>query len=81
MQTKSEIVGVYIGARNFVAAGGLWNSLPPLYRQCAVAYIDFWAAYAGVLPAANDIEQSARNGLSPLTLNDSTTPLDNGCLG
>ena len=29
MQTKSEIVGVYIGARNEVAARGLWNSLPP----------------------------------------------------
>ncbi|NQE38672.1 hypothetical protein E5S67_06457 [Microcoleus sp. IPMA8] len=51
MQTKSEIVGVYIGARNEVAARGLWNSLPPLYRQCAVAYTDFWADGAAVLPS------------------------------
>lgn len=45
-----EIVGVYIGARN-EAARKLWQSLPPLYRQCAVAYTDFWAAYAAVLPS------------------------------
>jgi IS1 family transposase len=46
-----EIVGVYIGARNEVAARQLWNFLPPLYRQCIVAYTDFWAAYAAVLPS------------------------------
>ncbi|WP_445304553.1 IS1 family transposase [Microcoleus sp. S13C4] len=51
---------VYIGARNSAAVRGLWNSLPPLYRQCAVAYTDFWAAYAAVLPGANDIEPWAR---------------------
>lgn len=45
-----EIVGVYIGARDEASAQGLWNSLPPVYRQCAVAYTDFWAAYATVLP-------------------------------
>ncbi len=28
----------------------LWNSLPPVYRQCAVAYTDFWAAYETVFP-------------------------------
>ncbi|WNN91697.1 IS1 family transposase [Gloeocapsopsis dulcis] len=45
-----EIVGVYIGTRDETAARQLWNSLPPVYRQCAVAYTDFWAAYAAVLP-------------------------------
>jgi IS1 family transposase len=29
----------------------LWDSLPPVYRQCAIAYTDFWAAYAAVLPS------------------------------
>jgi hypothetical protein len=33
MQTKSEIVGVYIGARDEAAACKLWESLPPVYRQ------------------------------------------------
>jgi insertion element IS1 protein InsB len=45
-----EIVGVYIGARDEASAQGLWNSLPPVYRQCAIAYTDFWAAYGAVLP-------------------------------
>ena len=44
-----EIVGVYIGARDAAAADNLWESLPPVYRQCAVAYTDFWAAYGAVL--------------------------------
>ena len=38
-----EIIGVYIGARDEKGAQGLWDSLPPVYRQCAVAYTDFWA--------------------------------------
>ncbi len=45
-----EIVGVYIGDRDEQAARKLWNSLPPIYRQCAVAYTDFWAAYGAVFP-------------------------------
>ncbi len=46
-----EIVGVYIGARDEGAAHQLWKSLPAVYRQCAIAYTDFWAAYASVLPS------------------------------
>lgn len=45
-----EIVGVYIGARDEAAARKLWASLPPVYRQCAIAYTDFWAAYGTVFP-------------------------------
>ena len=45
-----EIVGVYIGARDEAGACQLWQSLPPVYRQCALAYTDFWAAYGAVLP-------------------------------
>lgn len=45
-----EIVGVDIGARDEMAAHQLWNSLPAVYRQCAIAYTDFWAAYAAVFP-------------------------------
>jgi len=46
-----EIVGVYIGARDEHSARALWDSLPPVYRQCAVSYTDFWAAYAAILPS------------------------------
>ena len=42
-----EIVGCYIGDRTRQSAQKLWDSLPPVYRQCAVAYTDFWGAYEG----------------------------------
>ena len=45
-----EIVGVHIGDRSRVGAQALWDSLPPVYRQCAVCYSDFWEAYATVFP-------------------------------
>jgi insertion element IS1 protein InsB len=38
-QTR-EIVGVHIGDRSAVSAQSLWNSMPPVYRQCAVIYTD-----------------------------------------
>jgi insertion element IS1 protein InsB len=46
-----EIVGVHIGDRSEQGARKLWDSLPSVYRQCAVAYTDFWRAYALVFPA------------------------------
>jgi len=45
-----EIVGVYIGKRDEAGARGLWDSLPAVYRQCAVSYTDFWGAYGIVFP-------------------------------
>jgi IS1 family transposase/transposase-like protein len=46
-----EIVGVYIGDRSAESARVLWKSLPPVYRQCAVSYTDFWAAYGAIFPS------------------------------
>ena len=46
-----EMIGVYIGKRDSDAAKKLWASLPPVYRQCAVAFTDFWEAYECVLPS------------------------------
>jgi IS1 family transposase/transposase-like protein len=46
-----EIVGVHIGDRSEQGAKKLWDSLPSVYRQCAVAYTDFWRAYALVFPS------------------------------
>lgn len=40
-----EIVGCYIGDRSGTSAQALWNSLPAVYRQCAVIYSDFWVSY------------------------------------
>ncbi len=33
-----EIVGCYIGDHSGASAQKLWDSLPPVYRQCAVCY-------------------------------------------
>lgn len=46
-----EIVGCFIGDRSRQSARKLWQSLPPVYRQCAVAYTDFWQAYCQVIPS------------------------------
>jgi IS1 family transposase len=45
------IVGCFIGPRDKTGALGLWHSLPPVYRQCAICYTDFWRAYAAILPS------------------------------
>jgi IS1 family transposase len=36
-----EIVGVYVGKRSREGAQGLWESLPGVYRQCAVCNCRF----------------------------------------
>ncbi len=59
-----EIVGVYIGKRDETAAWNLWDSLPPVYRQCAVAYTDFWAAYAAVFPSKRHQAVGKETGLT-----------------
>ncbi|NET38137.1 MAG: IS1 family transposase, partial [Cyanothece sp. SIO1E1] len=46
-----EIVGCYIGDRTRKSARKLWASIPAVYRQCAVAYTDFWDAYTQVIPS------------------------------
>ncbi len=45
-----EIVGVYVGERSSTGAKMLWQSLPGIYRQCAVCYTDFWSAKEQVIP-------------------------------
>ena len=46
-----EIVGCYMGDRSRESAEKLWASLPAVYRQCAVAYTDFWVSYEKVIPS------------------------------
>ena len=61
-----EIVGVYIGERSREGAQGLWNSLPAMYRQCAVSYTDFWEAYAGISPATRHRAVAKETGKTSL---------------
>lgn len=46
-----EVVGAYVGNRSAQSARRLWESLPGVYRQCAVCYTDYWEAYEAVLPS------------------------------
>lgn len=46
-----EMVGVFVGDRSRQSAKQLWQSLPAVYRQCAVCYTDFWEAYEQALPS------------------------------
>ncbi len=39
------------GDRSRQSAKKLWDSLPGVYRQCAVAYTDFWESYKTVIPS------------------------------
>lgn len=75
-----EIVGVYIGARDEAAVRCLWKSLPAVYRQFAIAYTDFWAAYACVLPKAAASSSRQRNRKDKLNPCDSITPCANECM-
>ena len=61
-----EIAGVYLGDRGELGAKGLWESLPAVYRQCAVCYTDFWEAYAKVLPQKKHRPVGKETGLTNL---------------
>lgn len=59
-----EIVGCYVGDRSAEAAMRLWQSMPAVYRQCAVVYTDYWEAYAKVLPSKRHCAVGKESGLT-----------------
>ena len=59
-----EIVGVYIGDRSEKSARKLWESLPAVYRKCAVCYTDYWQSYQGVLPKKRHKAVGKETGLT-----------------
>ncbi len=63
LETK-EIIGAYIGSRARDGAQKLWDSLPPVYRQCTVAYTDFWEAYQCVFPSKRHKAIGKETGLT-----------------
>jgi insertion element IS1 protein InsB len=78
-QTR-EIVGVHIGDRSAVSAQALWNSMPPVYRQCAVIYTDHWSAYDSVLQAQTSSECRLSIVVLLAISSASTVLFDNECL-
>jgi IS1 family transposase/transposase-like protein len=59
-----EIVGCFIGDRSKRSAQGLWDSMPAVYRQCAVIYTDGWDAYKSVLPSKRHRVVGKETGLT-----------------
>ncbi len=59
-----EITGVHVGDRSRTGAQDLWNSLPPVYRQCSVCYTDFRDAYKTVIPVRRHKAVGKETGLT-----------------
>ena len=59
-----KIIGLYIGTRSREGAQALWNSLPSVYREYAVCYTDFWAAYETVIPCKQHKAIGKETGLT-----------------
>ena len=59
-----EIVGCYIGDRSRNSAVALWESMPGVYRLCAVIYTDYWEAYTTVLPSKRHCAVGKESGLT-----------------
>ncbi len=59
-----EIVGCYIGDRSGDSARGVWESMPGVYRPCAVIYTDYWEAYTMVLPSNRHFAVGKESGLT-----------------
>jgi len=59
-----EIVGVHVGDRSAISARAIWDSMPPVYRQCAVIYTDYWSVYPAVLPQKRHRSVDKDSGLT-----------------
>jgi IS1 family transposase/transposase-like protein len=59
-----EVIGCHIGDRSRASARALWQSLPSVYRQCAVVYTDYWEAYETVIPAQRHRAVGKDSGLT-----------------
>ncbi|QZZ23748.1 IS1 family transposase [Leptothermofonsia sichuanensis E412] len=59
-----EIVGCPIGDRSKDSALALGQSMPGVYRQCAVIYTDYWDAYKAVLPSNRHYAVGKETGLT-----------------
>lgn len=60
-----EIVGVYIGSRDEAGAKALWDSLPPVYRQCAITSHRFLELYSRVFPQSRHKAVGKETGNTP----------------
>jgi insertion element IS1 protein InsB len=59
-----EVIGCHIGDRSRESARALWQSLPAVYRQCAIVYTDGWEAYETVIPSKRHHAVGKDSGLT-----------------
>jgi len=59
-----ELVGCHIGDRSADSALALWQSMPAVYRQCAMLYTDYWEAYQTILPSQRHCAVGKETGLT-----------------
>ena len=59
-----EVIGCHVGDRSRASARALWQSLPGVYRQCAVVYTDYWEAYETVILAQRHRAVGKDSGLT-----------------
>lgn len=59
-----ESIGCHIGDRSRESAIALWQLIPPVYRQCAMVYTDFWEAYVTVIPSKRHQAVGKDSGLT-----------------
>jgi IS1 family transposase len=62
-----EIAGFYAGSRDKTGAQGLWDSLPGVYRQCAVSHTDFRVAYGKIFPSERHRPVNKQSGKTTST--------------
>jgi insertion element IS1 protein InsB len=58
------IIGCHIGDRSRESAIALWQSIPGVYRQCALVYTDYWEAYVDVIPSKRHVAVGKDSGLT-----------------
>ena len=63
---SEEIAGVYAGSRDRKGAQGLWDSLPAVYRQCAVCYTDFRCPHTEKFFRQRGIRQPEKKAVKPV---------------
>ena len=47
-----QMLAFHVGDRSHTSAQQLWDKLPAVYRERATCYTDHYAAYTGIIPAA-----------------------------
>ena len=59
-----RVVAMVAGDRSELTARCLWDALPDAYRDGAIVFSDFWAAYAAVIPESQHVACGKGDGMT-----------------